>query len=317
MPAPLAYLRSASACAVNQKIPDHLSKLARCGQAVDKSGACLLHLLRSCRHARHRQRLSRYGCYSENQIQQDSDASVGAGLLVSTTGDNRAKARRRSDRRAPAASLGNPSARRCLARRSVALRIDVDGPPSSEIWRPPRKAVAGRSAEQGSEERARGRARHPRRRDDPRRRLRPLRHPRELRSRRSASSARRTSRSSPTTAASTTSASASCCGTSRSRRWSRRYVGENKEFERQYLSGELEVELTPQGTLAERLRAGGAGIPAFYTPTGAGTAVSDGGLPCSTTPTAARAKRARRRRSAPSTAATTCSSPPSPATSRS
>ena len=57
------------------------------------------------------------------------------------------------------------------------------------------------------------------------------------------------------------------------------YVGENKEFERQYLSGELELELTPQGTLAERLRAGGAGIPAFYTPAGAGTAVSDGGLP--------------------------------------
>jgi 3-oxoacid CoA-transferase/3-oxoacid CoA-transferase subunit A len=57
------------------------------------------------------------------------------------------------------------------------------------------------------------------------------------------------------------------------------YVGENKEFERQYLSGELEVELCPQGTLAERLRAGGAGIPAFYTPTGAGTAISDGGLP--------------------------------------
>jgi 3-oxoacid CoA-transferase subunit A len=57
------------------------------------------------------------------------------------------------------------------------------------------------------------------------------------------------------------------------------YVGENKEFERQYLSGELEVELCPQGTLAERLRAGGAGIPAFYTPTGAGTAVSEGGLP--------------------------------------
>jgi len=57
------------------------------------------------------------------------------------------------------------------------------------------------------------------------------------------------------------------------------YVGENKEFERQYLSGELEVELTPQGTLAERLRAGGAGIPAFYTPTGVGTAISDGGLP--------------------------------------
>jgi 3-oxoacid CoA-transferase/3-oxoacid CoA-transferase subunit A len=57
------------------------------------------------------------------------------------------------------------------------------------------------------------------------------------------------------------------------------YVGENKEFERQYLSGELEVELTPQGTLAERLRAGGAGIPAFFTPTGAGTAISEGGLP--------------------------------------
>ncbi len=57
------------------------------------------------------------------------------------------------------------------------------------------------------------------------------------------------------------------------------YVGENKEFERQYLKGELEVELTPQGTLAERLRAGGAGIPAFYTPTGVGTAISEGGLP--------------------------------------
>src|SRR5947209_11278875 len=57
------------------------------------------------------------------------------------------------------------------------------------------------------------------------------------------------------------------------------YVGENKEFERQYLTGELEVELTPQGTLAERIRAGGAGIPAFFTPTGAGTAISDGGLP--------------------------------------
>jgi 3-oxoacid CoA-transferase subunit A len=57
------------------------------------------------------------------------------------------------------------------------------------------------------------------------------------------------------------------------------YVGENKEFERQYLSGELEVELTPQGTLAERLRAGGAGIVAFYSPTGAGTEISEGGLP--------------------------------------
>ena len=57
------------------------------------------------------------------------------------------------------------------------------------------------------------------------------------------------------------------------------YVGENKEFARQYLSGELEVELTPQGTLAERLRAGGAGIPAFYTATGVGTQVAEGGLP--------------------------------------
>jgi 3-oxoacid CoA-transferase subunit A len=57
------------------------------------------------------------------------------------------------------------------------------------------------------------------------------------------------------------------------------YVGENKEFARQYLSGELEVELVPQGTLAERLRAGGAGIPAFYTPAGVGTQVAHGGLP--------------------------------------
>ncbi|MCU1591544.1 MAG: 3-oxoacid CoA-transferase, subunit [Frankiales bacterium] len=57
------------------------------------------------------------------------------------------------------------------------------------------------------------------------------------------------------------------------------YVGENKEFERQFLSGELEVELVPQGTLAERLRAGGAGIPAFFTPAGVGTQVAEGGLP--------------------------------------
>jgi len=54
------------------------------------------------------------------------------------------------------------------------------------------------------------------------------------------------------------------------------YVGENKEFERQYLSGELELEFTPQGTLAEKLRAGGAGIPAFYTKTGVGTMVAEG-----------------------------------------
>lgn len=54
------------------------------------------------------------------------------------------------------------------------------------------------------------------------------------------------------------------------------YVGENKEFERQFLSGELEVELTPQGTLAEKLRAGGAGIPAFFTATGVGTLIAEG-----------------------------------------
>ena len=57
------------------------------------------------------------------------------------------------------------------------------------------------------------------------------------------------------------------------------YVGENKEFARQFLAGELTVELTPQGTLAERLRAGGAGIGAFFTPTGVGTLVAEGGLP--------------------------------------
>ncbi len=56
------------------------------------------------------------------------------------------------------------------------------------------------------------------------------------------------------------------------------YVGENKEFERQLLSGELEVELIPQGTLAERIRAGGAGIPAFYVPAGFGTSQSAGTL---------------------------------------
>ena len=54
------------------------------------------------------------------------------------------------------------------------------------------------------------------------------------------------------------------------------YVGENKEFERQFLEGELEVEITPQGTLAEKLRSGGAGIPAFYTQTGVGTLVAEG-----------------------------------------
>jgi 3-oxoacid CoA-transferase subunit A len=57
------------------------------------------------------------------------------------------------------------------------------------------------------------------------------------------------------------------------------YMGEHRELERQYLNGELEVELVPQGTLAERLRAGGVGIPAFYTPAGVGTLVAEGGLP--------------------------------------
>jgi 3-oxoacid CoA-transferase subunit A len=56
------------------------------------------------------------------------------------------------------------------------------------------------------------------------------------------------------------------------------YVGENREFARQFLAGELEVELIPQGTLAERLRAGGCGIPAFYTPAGVGTPIAEGGL---------------------------------------
>jgi 3-oxoacid CoA-transferase subunit A len=65
----------------------------------------------------------------------------------------------------------------------------------------------------------------------------------------------------------------------RIRRTTGSYVGENKEFERQFLAGELEVELVPQGTLAERLRAGGAGIPAFFTPGGVGTQVALGGLP--------------------------------------
>ncbi|MGH3470784.1 MAG: CoA transferase subunit A, partial [Nocardioidaceae bacterium] len=65
----------------------------------------------------------------------------------------------------------------------------------------------------------------------------------------------------------------------RIRRMIASYVGENKEFERQFLHGELEVELTPQGTLAERLRAGGCGIPAFFTATGGGTQVAEGGLP--------------------------------------
>ncbi|MGO4486948.1 CoA transferase subunit A [Microbacterium sp. 2RAF4] len=68
-------------------------------------------------------------------------------------------------------------------------------------------------------------------------------------------------------------------GARRIRKMTSSYVGENKEFERQFLSGELELELTPQGTLAEKLRAGGSGIAAFYTQSGVGTQVAEGGLP--------------------------------------
>ena len=89
----------------------------------------------------------------------------------------------------------------------------------------------------------------------------------------------RSARSCRTTAVWTAADSASCWPPAGSPASPARYVGENKEFARQYLSGELEVELVPQGTLAERLRAGGAGIPAFYTPAGVGTQVADGGLP--------------------------------------
>ncbi|MBL3669283.1 CoA transferase subunit A [Streptomyces sp. M2CJ-2] len=68
-------------------------------------------------------------------------------------------------------------------------------------------------------------------------------------------------------------------GAGRLRRVVASHVGENREFARQYLAGELEVELTPQGTLAERMRAGGSGIAAFYTRTGVGTQVAEGGMP--------------------------------------
>jgi len=68
-------------------------------------------------------------------------------------------------------------------------------------------------------------------------------------------------------------------GARRIRKMTSSYVGENKEFERQFLTGELEVELTPQGTLAEKLRAGGSGVAAFFTQTGVGTQVAEGGLP--------------------------------------
>ena len=76
--------------------------------------------------------------------------------------------------------------------------------------------------------------------------------------------------------ASTASVSALLLQTRQIKKMISSYVGENKEFERQYLAGELELEFTPQGTLAEKLRAGGAGIPAFYTKTGFGTVVAEG-----------------------------------------
>ena len=80
------------------------------------------------------------------------------------------------------------------------------------------------------------------------------------------------------------------------------YVGENEVFERQYLSGELEVELTPQGTIAERMRAAGAGIPAFYTRTGYGTLIEKGGAAIKWGPTTPSSSAPRRRRRASSTA---------------
>ena len=124
---------------------------------------------------------------------------------------------------------------------------------------------------QGGPRRRPGRRRRPRRRDARRRRVRPVRHPVGAHRRAARPGRRRPHgrlqqlrrrRRGPRRAARAPTGSAAS---------SRRYVGENKEFARQYLAGELEVELTPQGTLAERLRAGGAGIPAFYTPTGVGT----------------------------------------------
>ena len=114
------------------------------------------------------------------------------------------------------------------------------------------------------------------------------------------------SRSCPTTPALTIGGSGCCWGPGGLRRVVASYVGENKEFARQYLAGELEVELTPQGTLAERMRAGGSGIAAFYTATGVGTMVADGGMPWryDADGTFGSPRRPNRRRS--STASTTC-----------
>ena len=95
------------------------------------------------------------------------------------------------------------------------------------------------------------------------------------------------------------------------------YVGENKEFARQYLAGELEVELTPQGTLAERLRAGGTGIPAFYTPAGVGTPMPRAACRGDTTRTVRSPWRRHRRRRQCSVAARMYWKRRSPLTSRS
>ena len=125
--------------------------------------------------------------------------------------------------------------------------------------------------------RMRGRApRSHRRRHHPRRWLRAQRQPGELHPRHPRARHQRASPSSATTAAPPTRASGSCSPTARSSKMISSYVGENKVFERLFLDGKLEVELCPQGTLAERLRAGGAGIPAFYTPTGYGTRRAEG-----------------------------------------
>ena len=153
---------------------------------------------------------------------------------------------------------------------------------------------------QGRRLRRRGRPGRRRRRDARRRRLRPLRHPGEP-----DRGPRAAGRQGPDgrleqLRRGRLGARPAPAQTRQIRKMVSSYVGENEEFERQFLSGELEVELVPQGTLAERMRAGGAGIPAFYTPTGVGTLVARGqGDPRA------------------STAATTCSSAASWATSRS
>ena len=139
------------------------------------------------------------------------------------------------------------------------------------------RSIPGARDEEGLRHRRRGARRAAlRRHDDRRRRLRALRHPREPDRRDPRQPASRTSPSPRTTAASTTSASGILLKTRQIRKMISSYVGENAEFMRQYLSGELELEFNPQGTLAERMRAGGCGIPGFYTQTGVGTVIAEG-----------------------------------------